>query len=97
MAALDQRIQLRYHLPTPTLDATETKKYIEYHVAHAGRGNDTLFSDDAITAIHNYARGIPRAINNLAIAALLASFTTNKSIIDESSARTAIAETTATD
>jgi len=97
MAALDQRIQLRYHLPTPTLNTIETKKYIEHHVTHAGRGSDTLFSDDAITTIHGHARGIPRAINNLAIAALLAAFTTKKSIIDESSARTAIAETTATD
>ena len=97
MAALDQRIQLRYHLPTPTLDAGETKKYIEYHVAHAGRGSDTLFSDDAITAIHSHARGVPRAINNLAVAALLAGFTTKKTIIDESSARTAIVEATATD
>jgi len=97
MAAIDQRIQLRYHLPTPTMNATETKKYIEYHTAQAGRGSDTLFSDDAIAAIHNHARGIPRAINNLAIAALLAGFTTKKSIIDESSARTAITEATATD
>lgn len=97
MAALDQRIQLRYHLPTPTMNATETKEYIEYHVAHAGRGSDTLFSDDAISVIHSHARGIPRAINNLAVAALLAGFTTKKSIIDESSARTAIAEATATD
>lgn len=97
MAALDQRIQLRYHFPTPALGPDETKKYIEYHVSLAGRGTDVLFSDDAITAIHNHARGIPRAINNLGIAALLAGYTTNKHIIDESSARTAIAEATATD
>lgn len=97
MAALDQRIQLRYHFPTPALGPDETKKYIEYHVSLTGRGNNVLFSDDAITVIHNHARGVPRAINNLALAALLAGYTTNKHIIDESSARTAIAETTATD
>lgn len=97
MAALDQRIQLRYHFPTPALGPDETKKYIEYHISLAGRGNNVLFSDDAITAIHNHARGVPRAINNLSIAALLAGYTTNKHIIDESSARTAIAEATATD
>jgi type II secretory pathway predicted ATPase ExeA len=97
MAALDQRIQLRYHIPTPALSPTETKKYIEHHISLAGRGNDVLFSDDAITAIHNHARGVPRAINNLTIAALLAGYTTNKHIVDESSARTAIAEAAATD
>jgi type II secretory pathway predicted ATPase ExeA len=36
MAAIDQRIQLRYHLPTPTMNANETKKYVEYHTAQAG-------------------------------------------------------------
>jgi type II secretory pathway predicted ATPase ExeA len=97
LAALDQRIQLRYHFPTPALGPDETKKYIEYHVSLAGRGNNVLFSDDAITAIHHHARGIPRAINNHAVAALLAGYTTNKHIVDESAARTAIAETTATD
>jgi type II secretory pathway predicted ATPase ExeA len=97
LAALDQRIQLRYHFPTPALGPDETKKYIEYHISLAGRGNNVLFSDDAITAIHHHARGIPRAINNLGIAALLAGYTTNKHIVDESAVRSAIAENAATD
>lgn len=97
MAALDQRIQLRYHFPIPAMGPDETKKYVEHHISLAGRGNNTLFSDEAITAIHNHARGVPRAINNLGIAALLAGYATNKHIVDESSARTAIAEATATD
>jgi type II secretory pathway predicted ATPase ExeA len=96
MAALDQRIQLRCHLPTPTMDQVETKNYIGCHLALAGR-SDTLFSDDAIALIHTHARGVPRAINNLAISALLAAYSTNKTIVDESSARIAINETTATD
>jgi len=40
---------------------------------------------------------MPRAINRLAITALLAAYTAGKTIADESSARTAIAEETATD
>jgi type II secretory pathway predicted ATPase ExeA len=96
MAALDQRVQLRYHIPTPTMDSIETKRYVEFHLSLAGR-TDTLFSDDAITQIHNHARGVPRAINNLSVAALLAGYATKRSIIDESSARTAITEATATD
>jgi hypothetical protein len=50
---------------------------------------------DAVRAIHGHARGMPRAINRLAINALLAAYTTSKTIVDESSARTAIAEETA--
>ena len=96
MAALDQRIQLRCHLPTPTMDTPETKQYINTHLAAVGR-SDTLFSDDAITSIHNHARGIPRAINNLALSALLATYATGKTIVDESAARVAIHEATTTD
>ena len=48
-------------------------------------------------AIHAHARGMPRAINRLAITALLAAYTAGKTIADESSARTAIAEETTTD
>ena len=58
---------------------------------HAGR-SDTLFSDDAVRAIHGHARGLPRAINRLAITALLAACAAGKTIVDESSARTAISE-----
>ena len=96
MAALDQRIQLRYHYPAPALTAAEAAGYLRAHLALAGR-TDTLFSDDAVRAIHGHARGMPRAINRLAITALLAAYTTAKTIVDESSARTAITEDAATD
>jgi type II secretory pathway predicted ATPase ExeA len=55
--------------------------------------SDTLFSDDAITLIHNAARGYPRAVNNLAINALTAAFARGSSIVDEKAARIAISET----
>ncbi len=98
MAALDQRIALRYHIPAPALTAEEASGYIRRHLKHAGR-SDTLFSDDAVRAIHGQARGLPRAINRLAITALLAAYAAGKTIVDESSARTAISEeaTAATD
>jgi len=88
-AALDQRITLRYHLDGLTLP--ETIDYIRHHLSLAGR-SDQLFSDDAVTLIHAHARGIPRAINNLATAALIAAFADGKGIVDESSAKTAATE-----
>ena len=96
MAALDQRVQLRCVIPSPAITAAEADGYIRAHLAHAGR-SDTLFSDDAVRAIHAHARGMPRAINRLAVTALLAACSAGKTIADESSARTAIAEDTATD
>jgi type II secretory pathway predicted ATPase ExeA len=91
LAALDQRIALRYTLPAMTPD--ETGNYIRHHLALAGR-SDTLFSDDATALIHQTSRGYPRAVNNLAIQALIAAFAANKTIVDESSTRAAITEVT---
>ena len=44
--------------------------------------------------IHQTSRGYPRAVNNIAVAALLAAYTAGKAIADESSARAAITEVT---
>jgi type II secretory pathway predicted ATPase ExeA len=88
-AALDQRVGMRYAIPG--LDAKETHSYIQHHLALAGR-SDTLFSDDAVGLIHEVSRGLPRQVNNLAVAALIAAFAANKAIVDESSARAAVAE-----
>ena len=91
-AALDQRIALRYAIPPMT--PAETSSYVAHHLALAGR-NDTLFSDDAVTLIHQVSRGLPRAVNNLALQALVAAYAAKKAIVDESSARTAVTEVTA--
>jgi type II secretory pathway predicted ATPase ExeA len=91
LAALDQRIALRYTLPAMT--AEETSSYLRHHLTLAGR-SDTLFSDDAAALIHQTSRGYPRAVNNLAVQALIAAFAANKSIVDESCTRTAVSEVT---
>jgi type II secretory pathway predicted ATPase ExeA len=91
LAALDQRIALRYTLPAMT--AEETTSYLRHHLALAGR-SDTLFSDDAAALIHQTSRGYPRAVNNLAIQALVAAYAANKAIVDESSTRAAVTEVT---
>jgi type II secretory pathway predicted ATPase ExeA len=90
-AALDQRIALRYAMTG--MQADETKTYLVHHLKLAGRA-DTLFSDDAIALIHQVSRGLPRAVNNLAVQALVATFAANKTIVDESSARAAVTEVT---
>jgi type II secretory pathway predicted ATPase ExeA len=91
LAALDQRIGLRYAMPPIT--EKETGSYLCHHLTLAGR-EDTLFSDDAVGLIHQTSRGFPRAVNNLALQALVAAFAADKAIVDESSTRTAINEVT---
>ena len=62
----------------------------------AGRSAE-LFTDDAITHIHQAARGLPRTVNNIAVAALIATAVAGKNLVDQAAARAAIAEITATD
>jgi type II secretory pathway predicted ATPase ExeA len=90
-AALDQRVALRYAMAG--MDAAETASYVAHHLKVAGR-SDTLFSDDAIALVHQVSRGLPRAVNNLAVQSLVAAFATNKAIVDEASARAAVTEVT---
>jgi len=75
------------------MTGAETKTYLAHHLQLAGR-SDTLFSDDATALIHQVSRGLPRAVNNLAVQALIAAFASNKNIVDENSARAAITEVT---
>jgi type II secretory pathway predicted ATPase ExeA len=84
LAALDQRIAVRY--PMNGMNLEETASYLRHHLKLAGRG-DTLFSDDAISLIHQTSRGYPRAVNNLAIQALLAAFAEGKAIVVDGMAR----------
>ena len=91
LAAPGQRIAVRYHMTGMTPE--ETAGYLRHHLALAGR-SDTLFSDDATSLIHQTGRGYPRAVNNLAIQALLAAFAAGKAIAGESSARAAVTEVT---
>jgi type II secretory pathway predicted ATPase ExeA len=94
LAALDQRITVRYQMKGMTPE--ETASYIRHHLEAAGRTAD-LFTDDAVTQIHQAARGKPRTVNNIAVAALIATAGAGKNLVDHAAARAAIAEVTATD
>lgn len=91
-AALDQRVALRYSMTG--MEPPETADYVAHHLRIAGRP-DTLFPDDALTLAHQVSRGLPRAVNNLAVQSLVAAFADNKAIVDESSVRAAVTEVTA--
>ena len=68
LAALDQRIGLRYAMPPMTVE--ETASYLRHHLALAER-SDTLLSDDATALIHQASRDYQRAVNNIAVQALV--------------------------
>lgn len=66
--ALDQRIMVRYHLAG--LSRAETAAYMAAHLTAVGASPD-LFTEDAVSAIFQHAKGLPRRINKIAIQALL--------------------------
>jgi type II secretory pathway predicted ATPase ExeA len=90
-AALDQRIATRYQLAP--MDLAESAQYLRHHLALVGR-TDPLFADDAIARLHKASLGLPRALNNAAIAALIAAATAGKALVDDDCAKKAVAELT---
>ncbi|MEU9891877.1 AAA family ATPase [Sphaerisporangium sp. NPDC051011] len=94
LTALDQRIGVRWHMNG--MAEQETAGYIHHQLTQAGR-SDPLFAEDAIALIHESSRGRPRSVNNLATAALIATYATGKKIVDQTAARAAVSEVIATE
>jgi type II secretory pathway predicted ATPase ExeA len=69
---LRQRITLRSK--TLPLSLEETSGYIHERLRIAGATDETIFSEDAIQAIHHFAKGIPRITNLLCEHSLINSF-----------------------
>ncbi len=90
-AALDQRIATRYALKP--MDLGESAHYLRHHLALVGR-TDPLIADDAVARLHRVANGLPRALNNAAIAALMAAASEGKALVDDTCAKKAVAELT---
>ena len=90
-AALDQRIATRFSLRG--MDLGESANYLRHHLALAGR-SDPLIADDAVARLHRAANGLPRALNNAAVAALIAAASAGKALVDDTCARKAVAELT---
>ena len=72
-------------------DLAESAQYLRHHLALVGR-TDPLVADDAIARLHKASLGLPRALNNAAIAALIAAATAGKALVDDDCAKKAVAE-----
>jgi general secretion pathway protein A len=78
--AIWQRVDMRFHLPALSKD--ETVSYIAKHLA-AVKTSREIFTRAAIGVIHEYCGGIPRKINKVAIACLMAGAGRNLTLIDD--------------
>jgi len=69
---LRQRVGVTYHLMP--LDEADVADYIRFRLTKAGAPSVDLFEIAAFPVIYQHTRGVPRLINKLADAALLAAF-----------------------
>ncbi len=79
LASLNQRLAIRASLSP--LTEQETADYLDNRLREAG-ARATLFQPQAVAKIFEKTCGVPRLINNLAIASLLAAATTGKRHVD---------------
>ena len=90
--ALDQRIAVRYAIG----GLTPRRRPATCSTTWRSRDAPTRCSPMTRSAlIHEVSRGLPRQVNNLAVASLIAAFAAKKAIVDESAARAAVAEISA--
>ena len=88
-AAFAQRITYRWQMLPLPLDATLA--YIQHHLKVAGlKEGVTLFSDDALKRIAEWSQGLPRRINQICAAALVAGAVAKVKVIDDTPVRQAI-------
>jgi len=64
---LRQRITLSYHMAGLSLE--ETRTYVLHQLKIAGR-TEPLFEENAFEPTHQLSQGLPRKVNNLALAAM---------------------------
>jgi type II secretory pathway predicted ATPase ExeA len=77
---LRQRITMRYSMQGFTLE--ETADYCNSRMKIAGCSSE-VFAPQALSAIHTVSGGLPRTINNIAVASLIYSAARKQMIVDE--------------
>lgn len=77
---LKQRVALRCEIKP--LNLGDTAAYITHRIRAAGGDATPVFTREAITAIHEYSRGIPRSISVICDNALLSGFALDRRPVD---------------
>jgi len=87
--ALDQRIGVRIRL-RPLTEA-EVGSFLGLHLKAAG-AEGALFDAQAVTAIFHHSRGIPRLVQNLAMASALSALSAGATRIDQTTVQQAVVD-----
>jgi len=87
LAPLAQRLTVTTTLPG--LSTQQTANYIEHQLQWAGAARP-LFTREVIELLAHHSRGVPRQINRLCTAALLAAFAVQQPLVEEPAFRQAL-------
>ncbi len=87
---LKQRISVAYHIVP--LGSDDTEAYINHRLKVAGAHDRTIFTKCACDEIYSYSRGVPRLINVVCDATLLAGYVDEKEVLDENIVKEVIHE-----
>lgn len=87
---LTQRITVRYHL-TP-LDGPDSHEYINHRLKQAALGEPMIFGPELTSAIHERSGGLPRLINVMCDAVLMAGYGEDRPVITGALLATVIRE-----
>jgi general secretion pathway protein A len=87
---LSQRITVRYHLMP--LDDDDTHEYINHRLKQAALDDPMVFGRELTSAVHERSGGLPRLINVICDAALMAGYGEDRQVITGSLLATVIRE-----
>jgi type II secretory pathway predicted ATPase ExeA len=87
--SLAQRIGVRLRLRP--LSEAEMPLFLERHLKAAG-ARKGLFEPDAVTALFQHTRGVPRLVQNLALGSMLVAMDAGKKVVDLSAVQQALAD-----
>jgi general secretion pathway protein A len=85
--AISQRVDIRFHLLPMTRE--ETSAYVSKHLEMA-KAPGEIFTQAAIGVLHEYCTGVPRKINKVATACLMAATSRNLRLVDDHLVRVVI-------
>ncbi|MFH1837436.1 MAG: XrtA/PEP-CTERM system-associated ATPase [Candidatus Omnitrophota bacterium] len=88
---LRQRIGVRFHVRA--LEKSELKAYIDHRLSVAGAYGSPVFTEEALSNIYEYSKGIPRVVNIICDKSLLLGFVQEVRVIDADIVRRSIDET----
>jgi MSHA biogenesis protein MshM len=88
--------QLSYSFNIPALDRDGVESYVAHRLSKAGYNGPHMFTTNAVDALYQASRGIPRLINVLCHKALMASFGKGELIVNEKHLESAVTDTEST-